>query len=49
MKVYEYGNKTSDIVLIQLVDEHDLALIKNEVAAIIDNSHNFFKLLAVKV
>lgn len=49
MKVYEFGNKTSDVVLVQPVDAHDLTLMENEAAAIADNSQLSFKLLAVKV
>ena len=49
MKPYEYGNPTSDIVLIQPVDDHDLALIENEIAAIADNSDKDFRLIVVKV
>ncbi len=30
MEVFEYGNKASQLVLIQMVDNHDLALIENE-------------------
>lgn len=49
MKTYEYGNLASDIVLIQPVDEHDLALIEKEIAVIADNSDKDFRLIAVKV
>ena len=49
MEIFEYGNPASDIVLIQPVDEHDLALIENEIAAIADNSDKDFRLIAVKV
>ena len=34
MRVYEYGNPDSSTVLLQMVDDHDLAVIENEVAAI---------------
>ena len=33
-RVYEYGNPDSSTVLLQMVDDHDLAVIENEVAAI---------------
>lgn len=49
MKTFEYGNPASDIVLIQPVDDHDLALIDNEIAAIVDHSDKDFRLIAVKV
>ena len=49
MKTFEYGNPASDIVLIQPVDDHDLALIENEIAAIVDHSDKDFRLIAVKV
>ena len=34
MDIYEYGNPASSTVLLQMVDDHDLAVIENEVAAI---------------
>ena len=34
MDIYEYGNPDSSAVLLQMVDDHDLAVIENEVAAI---------------
>ena len=34
MRVYEYGSPDSSTVLLQMVDDHDLAVIENEVAAI---------------
>ena len=34
MDIYEYGNPDSSTVLLQMVDDHDLAVIENEVAAI---------------
>ena len=48
MVIYEYGDPGSSAVLIQMVDDHDLAVIENEVA-VIRKSINDFKLLAVKV
>ena len=47
MLMYEYGNPASSIILIQMVDDHDLKVIENEVAAI-KKSVNDFKLVAVK-
>ena len=34
MDIYEYGNPDSSTVLLQMVDDHDLAVIENEVAAV---------------
>ena len=31
MDIYEYGNPDSSTVLLQMVDDHDLAVIENEV------------------
>ena len=36
MDIYEYGNPDSSAVLLQMVDDHDLAVIENEVAAVRD-------------
>ena len=44
---YEYGNPDSPIVLIQMVDDHDLEVIDNEVAAI-QNAVDSFRLVAIK-
>ena len=30
MRVYEYGSPDSSTVLLQMVDDHDLAVIENE-------------------
>ena len=49
MEFFEFGNPAADIVLIQLVDDHDLSLIENEASAIADNSNKDFRLIAVKV
>ena len=48
MVIYEYGDPGSSAVLIQMVDDHDLAVIENEVA-IIGKRINGFELVAVKV
>ena len=48
MDIYEYGNPDSSTVLLQMVDDHDLAVIENEVAAIRKTADDF-RLLAVKV
>ena len=48
MRVYEYGNPDSSTVLLQMVDDHDLAVIENEVAVIRKTAYDF-RLLAVKV
>ncbi len=49
MKKYEYGNSRADVVLIQLVDDHDLAVIESEVAAIRAMAGDIFRLIALKV
>ena len=49
MKLYKYGNPEADTVLIQLVDDHDLAVIENEVAEIQRLTNIEFHLLAIKV
>ena len=49
MKHYKYGNQDSPIVLIQLVDNHDLAVIENEAAEIYRLTNTSFQLLAIKV
>ena len=48
MDMYEYGNPDSSTVLLQMVDDHDLAVIENEVAAIRKTADDF-RLLAIKV
>ena len=48
MDIYEYGNPDSSTVLLQMVDDHDLAVIENEVAAVRKTADDF-RLLAVKV
>ena len=48
MVIYEYGDPGSSDVLIQMVDDHDLAVIENEVA-VIRKRINDFKLCALKV
>ena len=49
MEIFKYGNLNSNNVIIQLVDEHDLSIIENEVKYILDHSHKDFCLLALKV
>ena len=49
MEIFKYGNPNSNNVIIQLVDEHDLSIIENEVKYILDHSHKDFCLLALKV
>ena len=49
MIVHEFGDVNADTVLIQPVDEHDLAGIKNEVSLITANSDKSFRLVAVKI
>lgn len=49
MKIQKYGNPNADNILIQLVDDHDLELIENEVRIISENSIKDFKLITLKV
>lgn len=49
MKRYQYGNPNAMTVLIQLVDDHDLAVIENEIAEIQRLTNADFHLLAIKV
>ena len=48
-EIYEFGGPSSDLVLIQPVDEHDLADMKNEVAFIAEKCSRPFRLMAVRV
>lgn len=49
MNIFEYGNPEASVILIQPVDDHDLAFLENEVAFIKEMTDVDFKLLAVKV
>ena len=49
MTAFEFGNRDSDTVLIQPVDDHDLEGIENEAELIAKNSGEDFRLIAVKV
>ena len=49
MVAYEYGNLASDRVLIQPVDDHDLAGIENEAAVLAKLAGQDFRLIAVKI
>lgn len=49
MEVYEYGKSESSNILIQMVDDHDLEVIEEEVSAIKELAGDDFRLLAVKV
>ncbi len=48
MKSYKYGNPDSSNILIQMVDDHDMEVIENEVAEIKAASEDFC-LIAIKV
>ncbi len=48
MKIYEFGNPQSGIVLIQPVDDHDLEGIENEFAEITARCNMSFRLIAVR-
>lgn len=49
MVIHEFGNSLADIVLIQPVDQHDFALIENEIKNIAQNTADEFRLIAVEV
>ena len=49
MQIYEVGERSSDILLIQPVDDHDLELIESEAAAIRQLAGRDFHLTAVRV
>ena len=49
MEIYEFGNREADIVLIQPVDEYDLAGIENEVRVIRETTGEAFRLVAARV
>ncbi len=49
MTIQEYGSTSANIILIQMVDDHDLAGIENEVSYIREHTAKDFRLLAVKV
>ena len=49
MRKYEYGNHDSSNILIQMVDDHDLAVIESEVSIIKDMAGDDFRLIAFKV
>ncbi len=49
MNKLELGNPDANIVLIQMVDEHDLEGIENEFSLISDNTKLDFRLVALKV
>ncbi len=48
-KRFEYGNPNSLNVLLQMVDDHDLSVIENEVKAITEEAGDDFCLVALKV
>ena len=49
MERYEYGNREASTVLIQPIDEHDLAAIEDEMTEIRRLTDRAFRLIAVKV
>lgn len=49
MQTAEYGNEYAPVVLIQPVDDHDLAYIDNEISYIRNNTDIDFRLITVKV
>ena len=48
-KRFEYGNPNSLNVLLQMVDDHDLSVIENEVKSITEEAGDDFCLVALKV
>ena len=46
---YECGSKDAEIVLVQPVDNHDLAVIEDEIRKIAELTQKDFRLIAVKV
>ena len=48
METFRYGNEDAQLVLIQAVDAHDLAVIENEVSEIRRLTSADFQLIAVK-
>ncbi len=49
MEIYEYGNEKSELVLVQMVDAHDLSLMEREVELIGEYSSRDFRLIAFLV
>ena len=49
MVIHEYGNPSAKTVLIQPVDEHDLAGMENEIESIRKLAGDEFRLLAVEI
>ena len=49
MKIYEFGNADSNIILIQPVDDHDLEGIENEFAMITNSCDLSLRLIAVSI
>lgn len=49
MKTFEYGDPAASVVLVQMADDHDLAVLENEAALIKELSGKDFRLIAVKV
>ena len=47
MTIYEYGNPTADVVLIQLVGDHDLHDIENEITEIRNLINKDFRFIVV--
>ena len=49
MKIFEYGDGTAENFLLQPVDDHDLALIENEIRLIHADTGKDFRLTAFLV
>ena len=49
MKRFEFGKADSSNILIQMVDDHDMAVIESEVSLIKELAGDDFRLIALKV
>ncbi len=49
MKAYEYGNRESELVLLNIIGDHDLKLLDSEVSLIREYASCDFRLMAFKV
>ncbi len=49
MDIYEYGSKSASVVLVQMIEEHEVDEIENEFKLIKDNVDGEFRFIVVKV
>ena len=47
--IYDFGNKTADTVLIQMIDRHDLESVEKEVRFISEATLKPFRLITIEV